>query len=128
MYLRTVPALLARALLTATYRTCLWLIRACTMILPHSSHIQVTAVRPHGCSNRAKNFSRRVPTLFQGSFATFNGEKRSFGVFIEDLARRLLKAHFVRWLCSGNRAIKSAEMTFFCEYTLTTTLFPKSPR
>ena len=48
--LRTVSAVLARALLKTTYRAYLWSIGACTVTSSHSSHIQATVVRPHGCN------------------------------------------------------------------------------
>ena len=52
--LRTVPELLTRAWLTATYRACLWSIIACSVTSSHSGHIQATAARPHDCNNRAR--------------------------------------------------------------------------
>ena len=71
VHLRTVSALLACARLATTYCACLWSIRACTVTSPNSSHIQATAARPHGCKNRAKYVSQRVPTLFSGGGGSF---------------------------------------------------------
>ena len=113
MHLRTVSALLAHAQLAATYRACLWSIRACTVMSPNSSHIQATAARPHGCKNRAKYVSERVPTLFSGEFRKLNNETFILGMIVDDLSRRLFIASFVFQLCARDCAVKSAEMAFF---------------
>ena len=127
VHLRTVSALLACARLAATYHACLWSIRACTVMSPDSSHIQATAARPHGCKNRAKYVSQRVPTLFSGEFRKLNNETLTLWMVVDDLSRRLFIATFVFQLCARDRAIKSAEMAFFYEYLLTTMLLPKLP-
>ena len=62
--LRTVPVVLARALLTTSYRTYLWSISACTMTQFHSRHVQATAGWLHGRSNRTKIYIQQVPELF----------------------------------------------------------------
>ena len=126
VYLRTVSATLARAWLAATYRTCLWSIRACTVTSPHTSHIQATAARPHGYNNRAKFASERVPTLFSGEFRKLNNEKLTLGMIVDDLPRRLFIAVFVFQLCVRDHAVRSAELVFFA--IPTTKLFAKSPR
>ena len=115
MHLRTVSALPARARLAATYRACLWSIRACTVTSPDSSpiHIQATAARRHGCKNRTKYVSQRVPTLFSGKFRKLNNEMLALGMIVDDLSRRLFIATFVFQLCARDRAVKSAEMAFF---------------
>ena len=95
VHLRTVPALLTRARLTATYRACLRSIRACTVTSPNTCHIQATEARPHGCNNRAKNVGERVSTLFPTKFCRLNNEKRTLGVIVDDLSRRLFMAVFV---------------------------------
>ena len=87
VHLRTISALLAHAQLAATYCVCLWSIRACTVMSSHSSHIQATAVRPHGCNNRAKYVSQRVPTLFLGEFCKLNNEKLTLGIIVDDMSR-----------------------------------------
>ena len=80
VYLRTISAPLAHSRLAATYRTCLWSIRACTVMSLYTSHIQATAARPHGCNNRAKFVSQRVPTLFSGEFCKLYNEKLTLGM------------------------------------------------
>ena len=95
VHLRTVSALLAHARLAATYRACLWSIRACTVTSPDSSHIQAMAARPHGCKNRAKYVSQRVSTLFPGEFRKLNNETLTLGMIVDDLSRRLFIATFV---------------------------------
>ena len=113
VHLRTVSALLAHTRLAATYRACLWSIRACTVTSPNSSHIQATVARPHGCKNRAEYVSQRVPTLFSGEFRKLNNEKLTLGMIVDDLSQRLFIATFVFQLCMRDRAVKSAEMAFF---------------
>ena len=126
VYLRTVSAPLARARLAATYRACLWLIRACTMMSPHTSHIQATAARPHGYNNRAKFVSQWVSTLFLGEFRKLNSENLMLGMIVDDLPQQLFIAAFIFQLHVWDRAIRSAELAFFCDYLLTTMLFVKS--
>ena len=119
---------LARARLAATYHACLWSIRACTVTSPHINHIQATAAKPHGCNNRAKFVGQRVPTLFSGEFRKLNDEKLTLGMIVDDLPRRLFVAALVFQLHARYRAVRSAEMAFFCDYLLTTKLFANSPR
>ena len=52
--LRTVPELLTRAWLMATYCPCLWSISVCTVASYNTGHMQATAARPHGCNNWAR--------------------------------------------------------------------------
>ena len=113
MHLRIVSALLVCARLAATYRACLWSIRACTVMSPDSSHIQAMAARPRGCKNRTKYVSQRVPTLFSGEFRKLNNETLTLGMIINDLSQRLFIATFIFQLCVRDRAIKSAKMAFF---------------
>ena len=112
VHLRTVSVLLARGRLAATYRACLWSIRACTMTSPDSSHIQATAARLHGCKNGAKYVSQWVPTLFSGEFRKLNNETLTLGMIVDDLSRRLFIATFVFQLCARDRAVRGAEMAF----------------
>ena len=88
------------------------------MTSPDSSHIQATAARPHGCKNRAKYVSQRVPTLFPGEFRKLNNETLTLGMIIDDLSRRLFIATLVFHLCARDRAVKSAEMAFFASIYL----------
>ena len=77
------------------------------MTLPDSSHIQVTAERLHGCKNRAKYVSQRVPTLFSREFHNLNNETLTLGMIVDNLSRQLFIATFVFQLCARDRAIKS---------------------
>ena len=53
-----------------------------------------------------------------GSFTVLIVKNKSFGVFVEDLVRRLLTAHLVLWICAGDHAVKSAETAFFASTLL----------
>ena len=88
------------------------------MTSPTISHVQATASRPHGCKNRAKYVSQRVPTLFSGEFRKLNNEKLTLGMIVDDLPRRLFIAAFVFRLHAKDRAVRSAEMAFFASICL----------
>ena len=85
-------------------------------------------INRHGCNNRAKFVGQRVPTLFSGEFRKLNDEKLTLGMIVDDLPRRLFVAALVFQLHARDRAVRSAEMAFFCDYLLTTKLFANSPR
>ena len=112
VYLRTVSAPLASAWLAATYHACLWSIRACTVTSPHTSLIQATAARPHGCNIQAKFDSQRVPTLFSGKFCKLSNKKLTLGMIVDDLPRWLFIAAFVFQLRTRDHAVRSAELAF----------------
>ena len=113
MHLRTVSALLACVRLAATYHACLWSIIACIVTSPHTTHIQATAAKPHGCNSRAKFVGQRVSTLFSWEFCKLNDEKLTLGMIVDDLPRRLFVAALVFQLHVRDRSVRSAEMAFF---------------
>ena len=86
------------------------------------------AAKPQGCNNRAKFVGQQVPTLILGEFRKLNDEKLTLGMIVDDLPGRLFVAAFVFQLHARDRAVKSAEMAFFCNYLLTTKLFANSPQ
>ena len=58
--LRTVSGLLSHPRQAATYRVCLWSIRACTMTSPHINHIQHTMYKPRQQGHMAAIIKQNV--------------------------------------------------------------------
>jgi hypothetical protein len=118
VYLRTVSTLLVRARLTAPYRAILRSTRAVLWRHPTISHIQATASRLHGCNNRAKYVSQRVPILFSGEFRKLNNEKlANLGGDCWWATMTVALSYLFR-LHTRDRAVRSAEMALFASIYL----------
>ena len=107
MYLRPGSKLLARAQLTASHRSCLRSINACTMVSYRMLHVQATAVGPHSCSLELNILIKSRPGLLQPTFRWSDNANVNVGMDFEDLSEGLRISKFVFNLHVGDRAVST---------------------
>ena len=86
MHLRPGTVYLARALLMATYCSCLQSISACIVISHHRQRVQATAVWPHGCSFELNIQSKSRPGLLRAWFHRSDDKYVNVGMDVKDLS------------------------------------------
>ena len=95
MYLRPGSEGLARARLTASYRSWLRSVSACTVTSYRIEHVQATALGPHSCRLELNISSKSRPGLFYLTFRRSDSKKVIVGMDFEDLSEGLRISLFV---------------------------------
>ena len=89
VYLRPGSERLARARLTASYRSWLRSISACTVTSYRIEHVQAMALGPHSCRLELNISSKSRPGLFYPTFPRSDSKKVIVGMDFEDLSEGL---------------------------------------
>ena len=113
VYLRPGTVCLARALLTAAYRSCLRSISASIVTSHHRQHIQATAVWPHGCSFELNIQSKSYPRLLKAWFHRSDNENVNVQMDVEDLSDGLWRGTIVFDLHAGDQVVSTPKMVSF---------------
>ena len=113
VHLRPGTACLARALLTAAYRSCLRSISAWIVTSHHRQHVQATAVWPHCCCFELNIQSKSRPGLLQAWFRRSDDENVNVGMDVEDLSDGLWIGTIVFDLHAGDRVANTPKTASF---------------
>ena len=108
---------LARARLTASYRSCLRSIIPCYVTSYHMQHVQATAFRPHSRSLELNISSKSRPGLFHPTFRRSDNANVNVGTDFKDSSEGLRINQFVFDLHAGDRVVSTQKNSVYRDKT-----------